>query len=565
MTTLPADNTPHRTDASPATANASAPQRPARAGLFSHLRQDLPASLVVFLVALPLCLGIALASGAPLMAGLVSGIVGGLVVGALSGSHLSVSGPAAGLVVIVVTSIATLGGYEAFLVAVVMAGALQWLFGRLGAGNIGACFPTPVIKGMLAAIGLLLIIKQLPVAFGFQSTEHALRFLPSAADGFDAVRHLSGAVTVSAAVTAAGALAILFAWDTAFVKRLPVVGRLPGPLVAVLWGVAYHAAALATEPSAALADEQRVALPQVDSLAGLWSQFATPDWSALANPQVYTVAVTLAFVASLETLLSLEATDRLDPLKRVAPPNRELRAQGVGNMVAGLLGGLPITAVIVRSSANVQAGARTRLSAILHGLLLLASLLFLAEFLEWIPLAALAAVLLHTGYKLAKPSLVMDTWRQGWGVFIPFAVTVAAILATDLLIGILIGLASSMLFVIESNTRGALSMVSEGSVHLLRLNKDVSFFSRATLRGYLARVQEGDALVIDGSDCRFLDRDIRETLEDFIAHAEERGIHVERRSMPGAAPDAGLSGAVGMSGLVALLRPRPRAAATAAR
>ncbi|WP_053845680.1 SulP family inorganic anion transporter [Paracidovorax avenae] len=553
-------STPHL-QAAPAAAStpSSSPAAHAPRGLFAHVRQDAPASLVVFLVALPLCLGIALASGVPLMAGLVSGIVGGLVVGALSGSHLSVSGPAAGLVVIVVGSIASLGSYPAFLTAVVLAGVLQWVLGRLHAGKIGACFPAAVIKGMLAAIGLLLIIKQLPVAFGFQSTEHAMRTVPSAADTFDAARHLFGSVSVGATVIAAGALAILFAWDTAFVKRLPVLGRLPGPLVAVVWGVGCHAAALAAHPSAALTEAQRVALPDVHSLAGLWAQFSTPDWSALANPQVYTVALTLAFVASLETLLSLEATDRLDPMKRVAPPNRELRAQGIGNIVAGLLGGLPITAVIVRSSANVQAGARTRLSAILHGLLLLASLLFLAEFLEWIPLAALAAVLLHTGYKLAKPSLVASVWREGWGVFIPFAVTVGAILATDLLMGILIGLASSMLFVIESNTRGALSMVSDGDMHLLRLNKDVSFFSRASLRGYLSRVHEGQTLVIDGCDCRFLDRDIRETLQDFLAHAEERGIHVECRSLPAATPDSGLGGAVGISGLAALLRPRAAA------
>lgn len=562
--TPPADLHAHPASATPshapATAGASTrgirPHGARAAGLFAHLRQDVPASLVVFLVALPLCLGIALASGVPLMAGLVSGIVGGLVVGALSGSHLSVSGPAAGLVVIVVGAIASLGSYPAFLTAVVLAGALQWVLGRLRAGNIGACFPAPVIQGMLAAIGLLLIIKQLPVAFGFQSTEHALRTVPSAADSLDTARHLFGAASLSATMTAVGALAILFAWDTPFARRLPLIGRLPGPLLAVVWGVGCHAAALATVPAAALTEAQRVNLPEVHSLAGLWSQFAAPDWTALADPRVYTVAITLALVASLETLLSLEATDRLDPLKRVAPPNRELRAQGIGNIVAGLLGGLPITAVIVRSSANVQAGARSRLSAILHGLLLLASLLFLAEFLEWIPLAALAAVLLHTGYKLAKPALVRAAWRAGWGVFIPFAVTVGAILATDLLMGILIGLASSMLFVIESNTRGALSMLTDGRMHLLRLNKDVSFFSRATLRGYLSRVREGDALVIEGSDCRFLDRDIRETIQDFLAHAQERGIQVECRSLPGQVPEAGLSGAVGMAGLLALLRPR---------
>lgn len=501
-------------------------------GLLGHWRNDVPAGLVVFLVALPLCLGIALASGVPLLAGLVSGIVGGLVVAWLSGSQLSVSGPAAGLVVIVVDAIVKLGSFEAFLVAVVIAGALQWLFGRLQAGDIGACFPSPVIKGMLAAIGLILILKQLPVAFGFASGEQAMRLVPSTIDGFDDLGRLVGAVTGSAVIIAAGALAILFAWDSPWAKRLPLIGRLPGPLLAVLWGIAYQAIALATEPSVALPDSQRVALPEGDSLGALWSQLASPDWSALARPEVYTIAFTLAVVASLETLLSLEAGDRLDPLKRVAPPNRELQAQGVGNVLAGLLGGLPITAVIVRTSANIQSGARTRLSAVFHGVLLLASVLFLSEFLQWVPLAALAAVLLHTGFKLAKPAMIAAVWREGWSAFVPFAVTVGAILATDLLIGILIGLACSMLFLIQANTRGALTMISDGNVHLMRLSKDVSFFSKATLRRYLDRVKPGHSLVIDGCNCGFMDRDIREALDDFVAHAEERGVHVELRSMP---------------------------------
>ena len=497
-----------------------------------HLRHDLPAGVVVFLVALPLCLGIALASGVPLLAGLVSGVVGGLVVAALSGSQLSVSGPAAGLVVIVVNAIATLGSFEAFLVAVVLAGVLQWVFGRLRAGDIGACFPSPVIKGMLAAIGLLLIIKQLPVAFGFASTPHMLEAVPRDAEALDTMALVLDSVSEAAVLVAGGALAILFLWDLPAVKRLPVVGKLPGALLAVLWGVACQGFMRSVMPAEALVEHQLVSLPKVDGLGSLLSQLASPDWSALANPQVYTVALTLAVVASLETLLSLEAADRLDPLKRVAPPNRELQAQGVGNIVAGLLGGLPITAVIVRSSANIQAGARTRLSAMLHGVLLLVSVLLLVELLRWIPLAALAAVLLHTGWKLAKPAIALAAWRQGPAMFAPFAVTVAAILATDLLMGILIGLVASMLFVIHANTRGALSITSRERAHLLQLSKDVSFFSKATLRRYLERVQPGHSLIIDGARCRFLDRDIREALDDFIEHARERHIEVELRSMP---------------------------------
>lgn len=499
---------------------------------FRHLRHDLPAGVVVFLVALPLCLGIALASGVPLLAGLVSGVVGGLVVAALSGSQLSVSGPAAGLVVIVVNAIATLGSFDAFLVAVVLAGALQWVFGRLRAGDLGACFPSSVIKGMLSAIGVLLIIKQLPVAFGFASTPQMLQGVPDDTQALDAMALVLDSVSEGAVAVALGALAILFLWDQPFVKRLPVIGRLPGALLAVLWGVGCQAFLRSAMPADALVEHQLVSLPAVDGWGSLLSQLASPDWSALSNPQVYTVAVTLAVVASLETLLSLEAADRLDPLKRVAPPNRELQAQGVGNIVAGLLGGLPLTAVIVRSSANIQAGARTRLSAMLHGVLLLASVLLLVELLRWIPLAALAAVLLHTGYKLAKPAIVVAAWRQGPAAFVPFAVTLAAILATDLLMGILMGLATSMLFVIHANTRGALSITSREHAHLLQLSKDVSFFSKATLRRCLERVQPGHSLIIDGARCRFIDRDIREALDDFVAHARERHIEVELRSLP---------------------------------
>lgn len=517
---------------------SSSPGAASRGLSLRHLRHDLPAGVVVFLVALPLCLGIALASGVPLLAGLVSGVVGGLVVAALSGSQLSVSGPAAGLVVIVVNAIATLGSFEAFLVAVILAGVLQGLFGLLRAGDIGACFPSPVIKGMLAAIGLLLIIKQLPVAFGFASTPHMLEGVPRDAQALDAMALVLDSVSEAAVAVAAGALLILFLWELPAVKRLPVVGKLPGALLAVLWGVGCQAFFRAAMPSEALVEHQLVSLPKVDGVGSLLGQLASPDWSALANPQLYTVAVTLAVVASLETLLSLEAADRLDPLKRVAPPNRELQAQGVGNVVAGFLGGLPITAVIVRSSANIQAGARTRLSAMLHGVLLLASVLLLVELLRWIPLAALAAVLLHTGYKLAKPAIALAAWRQGAAMFVPFAVTVAAILATDLLMGILIGLVASMLFVIHANTRGALSITSRERAHLLQLSKDVSFFSKATLRRYLERVQPGDSLIIDGARCRFVDRDIREALDDFIAHARERHIEVELRSMPPVAAPA---------------------------
>lgn len=510
---------------------AVAPAAPRPAWL-AHLSHDLPAGVVVFLVALPLCLGIALASGVPLLAGIVSGVIGGLVVATLSGSQLSVSGPAAGLVVIVVDAIATLGSFDAFLVATVLAGALQWAFGRLRAGDLAGCFPSSVIKGMLAAIGVILIVKQLPVALGFTSAEQALRLVPADPAALAGWQAALGGVSEGAVVVVLGALALLVVWERPAVKRVPVLGKLPGPLLAVLWGVAYQRVAQATEPSAALGAAQRVALPEVGSLGALMAQLPSPDWSALARPELYTIALSLAVVASLETLLSLEATDKLDPRKRVAPPNRELQAQGVGNMLAGALGGLPITAVIVRSSANVQAGAQTRLSAVVHGVLLLVSVLFLAGVLRWIPLAALSAILLHTGFKLAKPALFAATWRQGLASFVPFAVTLGAILVTDLLVGILIGLASGMLIVVHANTREALSITSRDGTHLLRLCKDVTFLSKPTLRRYLDRVQPGEALLVDGSRCRFMDRDIREALDDFAAHAAVRGIEVDLRALP---------------------------------
>lgn len=501
-----------------------------------HLKHDLPAGIVVFLVALPLCLGIALASGVPLMAGLISGVIGGLVVAWLSGSQLSVSGPAAGLVVMVINAIAVLGSFEALLTAVVLAGVLQIAFGRLRAGGLGACFPSSVINGMLAAIGIMLIVKQLPVAFGFASAGQALGHVPNHAQSLGAWREAFGAVTSNALVVAAVSLALLFAWDSPRVKRLPLLGRLPGPLLVVIWGVGWHAITRFVDPASALADHQRVALPAIDSMASLFGQLRSPDWSALARPELYSIAIGLAVVASLETLLSLEAADKLDPLKRAAPPNRELQAQGVGNIIAGMIGGLPLTAVIVRTSANIQAGARSPMSAVVHGVLLLASVLFLASALSWLPLAALSAILLHTGYKLAKPKLLLVAWKQGYAGFVPFVVTLGAILATDLLIGILVGLACSMLFVIHANTRGALSITSRGEAHLLQLTKDVSFFSKSTLRHYLGRVKPGQALVVDGSRCVFIDRDIREALDDFTAHAAERGITVELRSMPARPP-----------------------------
>ncbi len=499
-----------------------------------HLGRDIPAGVVVFLVALPLCLGIALASGAPLLSGLLAGVIGGVVVAMLSGSQLSVSGPAAGLVVIVVGAISTLGGFSAFLVAVMLAGMLQIVFAWLRAGDIAALVPSAVIKGMLAAIGLLLIIKQLPVALGLPSSAPLDSRLVDEAGLAEAAQQALGMVSGSNLTVAAVALAILVLWDTDFIRQRRALRALPAPLLAVLWGVLYQRFALHASPDAALAPDHLVQLPAIDGPASLLAELARPDFSALANPDLYVVALTLAIVASLETLLSLEAVDKLDPMRRVAPPNRELYAQGVGNMVAGLLGALPLTAVIVRSSANISAGGRTKVSAVVHGVLLLASVLFLSDLLRWIPLAALSAILLHVGYKLAKPALFVEAWRKGPAQALPFVVTIAAILATDLLFGIAIGMAVGIAFTLRHHAQSAITLTRYEDCYLLRLHKDVSFFHKAHLRRHLAKVEAGGKLIIDATRCERIDHDIEETLTDFQRAARVAGIDVTLRT-PGPA------------------------------
>jgi len=367
-----------------------------------HLKHDAPASIAVFLVALPLCLGIAMASGAPLAAGLIAGIIGGLIVSWASGSQLSVSGPAAGLTVIVFTAIETLGSYEAFLLSVVLAGILQIIMGYLRAGVIGAFFPSSVIKAMLSAIGLILIIKQIPHAIGydvsFEGDDSYMR--ETASSSFHELFDSFSAISPGATIISVVALAILILWDTQKMRQFSFVRRVPGALLAVIWGVIFNVFALDMFPNLCVEGEHLVSLPILSDLNTFSKLFTYPDFSIVSNPQVYVVAITLAIIASLETLLSLEAVNKLDPLKRIAPTNRELKAQGLGNILSSLIGGLPITSVIVRSSANVHAGGVTRISAFLHALWLLVSVLFLAEFLNMIPLAALAAILLHIGYKL---------------------------------------------------------------------------------------------------------------------------------------------------------------------
>jgi carbonic anhydrase/SulP family sulfate permease len=494
------------------------------------LGKDLLAGLVVFLVALPLCLGIALASGAPLMSGLVAGVVGGLVVGALSTSPVSVAGPAAGLAAIVAGQIQSLGSFDAFLVAVMIAGLIQIVLGKLRGGGIANFVPNNVIKGLLVAIGLLLILKQLPHLLGHDTDyEGDESFLQRDGDNtFTAIVTAWQRLLPGAALVGFVALGVLLWWEN--IKRKPL--PLPGSLVAVLVGTLLSEILAATGSSWAIAPSHLVAVPVLGeggrSLADLLHM---PDWSRVLDPAVWLAGLTLAAVASLETLLNLEATEKLDPLRRPVSPDRELMAQGCGNLLAGLLGGLPVTSVIVRSSVNVNAGGRTRRATMFHAALLLVAVLVLAPWINHIPLSALAAVLIVTGFKLAHPGIVVGKWRAGWVQFAPFAVTVLAIVFTDLLIGVVVGLFVSLSFVFARNLRGGFRVVQEshiaGTVHRIELGTQVSFLNRGRLLSLLMRYRRGDHVAIDARSSEYIDTDLLSLIREFAEEsAPARGIKV---------------------------------------
>ncbi len=492
--------------------------------------RDLVAGLVVFLVAIPLCLGIALASGAPLQSGLISGIVGGLVVGALSGSHISVSGPAAGLAAVVVAQIRDLGSFEAFLGAVVLAGLFQVAIGLLRGGMLANFFPGNVIRGLLAAIGILLILKQIPHLVGDDSdSEGEMSFFqPDGENTFSELLKATELFQPGAALVGLSCLALLILWPKSPLARTPV----PAPLGAVLLGVLLNETFAALGTGLEIAASHLVAVPVIGENGVTWSNvLAAPDWSLLLSPAVLMAGVTLGLVASLETLLNLEATDRLDPLRRASPPNRELLAQGVGNFVSGCLGGLPVTSVIVRSSVNAQSGGRTRLATLTHGALLLVSVALLPQLLNRIPLSALAAILVITGFKLASPKLFREMWRGGHTQFVPFAATVVAIVFSDLLLGVLIGLTVSMLFILSRNLRRGFHQVTEdhigGVVHRIELSPQTSFLNRGQLAMRFADLKEGEHVLIDARLCDYVDPDILLMIREFIEEeAPARGIHV---------------------------------------
>ena len=504
-----------------------------RGGLLAHARADFPASLVVFLVALPLCLGVALASGAPLLSGVVAGVVGGLVVGAVSRSPLMVSGPAAGLTAIVVSGIGTVGGFSRFLPAVVLGGLLQILLGAARAGVVAYYIPSSVIKGMLAAIGLTLILKQVPHAVGYDADyEGDFTFLESSGrTTFSALGDALAHIQPGAVMVALVGLAVLALWPRTPFARVRVF---PAPLAVVVIGVAINEVLRTLAPALTIRTSHLVHLP-TDGPGALASQLARPDWTALGDHRVWMLALTIGIVASLESLLSLEATNKLDPWKREVPGNRELIAQGFGNVCSGLLGGLPVTGVIVRSSANVDAGARTRLSTLAHGLWLLVAVVGLPLLLNRVPLAALAAVLLFTGYKLAQPSLWQAAWRIGPSHFAPFAITIVAILLTDLLVGIAIGLVVGVAFILYDHLRRpVLQIVSPHGAVLTRymLPDHLTFLDKANIAATLEALPPSTRVELDGRNTRRFDYDALEALLAFRATARARGIDYRLVGVP---------------------------------
>ena len=493
------------------------------------LARDLIAGLVVFLVAIPLCLGIALASGAPPIAGVIAGAVGGIVVGLLSGSHISVSGPAAGLTAIVLAEIQRLGSFEAFLAALVLSGVLQIVLGLLRAGRLANYFPTNVIKGLLAAIGVILIMKQLPHLVGHDPDfEGEMAFQqPDGQTSFSELWASLTHVQPGAALIGVLSLVLLMVWDATALKKSIV----PAPLVVVVLGSLLNELFGRMGWSLAIDASHLVNVPAINGLGSAAQLLTWPDFSAFGNPALYVGAATLAVVASLETLLNLEATDKLDPQKRVSPPNRELFAQGAGNVLCGLIGGMPVTSVIVRSSVNANAGAATRRSAIFHGLLLVVSVLFFAKALNTIPLSALAAILVVTGIKLAKPALFRQMYFAGRSQFIPFLATILAIVFTDLLTGIVIGLLISACFILYSNLRRGFHLVKEthvsGPVTRIELANQITFLNRAALAEALSRFDRGDHVVLDARTTDYIDPDIVGIIQEFrYEQAPARGITV---------------------------------------
>lgn len=496
--------------------------------LRNYWSTDFPSSVVVFLVALPLCLGIALASGAPLFSGLLAGIIGGVVVGALSGSPLSVSGPAAGLTSIVAASILDLGSYPAFLLCVVLAGLFQIIMGFLKAGAIGHFFPASVIKGMLAGIGLILILKQIPHAVGYDvDFEGDESFFQS--DGrntFSEILEAWNFLTPGAMIIALLSIVLMILWDSNLLKRYKFFRIVPGPLGVVIMGILLNFL-FNSIPYLLIGEKHMVTVPLLSESEGLASFFVFPDFSMWQNSKIYYIAITIAIVASLETLLSVEACDKMDPDRRLTPLNRELKAQGTANFISGLLGGLPVTSVIVRSSTNINSGARTKASAISHGVILLLAVLIIPKVLQLIPLACLAGILIVIGFKLTKPEQYKNMYSKGMSQFLPFITTVLAVTFTNLLQGVFMGILVAVFFILRTSSKQAIIMVNDGNNYFLRFTKDVSFLNKSNLRSKLQAIPNDSQVMIDGSQSHFVDADIKEMIEDFKQEGRAKKIQVD--------------------------------------
>jgi len=499
-----------------------------------HFKDDIPASIVVFLVAMPLCLGIAMVSGAPPLAGLISGIIGGVIVGALSGSPLGVSGPAAGLAIIVLNAINDLGSFEIFLVAIILAGVIQLVMGFLRAGLIAYFFPSSVIHGMLAGIGIIIFLKQIPHAFGYDKVpEGDLGF--DQIDGhniFSELSYMFETISPGVVIVSFVSVLVLIIWETKLFKQLKFTKLIQGPLVVVILG-SILGMLFSSNTQLMIDSEHFVKVPVASSAQDFYGNFRLPNFqAALTNIDVYVTAVIIAVVASLETLLCVEASDKQDDLKRITPTNRELKAQGIGNIVSGFIGGLPITQVIVRSSANQQSGGKTKAATIIHGFLLLVSIIAIPKVLNLIPYGVLAAILFVVGYKLAKPSLFKKMYKQGWGQFMPFIITIAMMVFTnDLLIGITFGFAVAIFIILRNNFKIPYQLKKENlkGKHKIKisLSQDITFLNKASIQKSLNEIPDGTHVTIDASRNHFIHFDVLEIIEDFKISAKVRKISVE--------------------------------------
>ena len=504
-----------------------------KTGIFYSFKTDLSASLVVFLVAVPLCLGIALASGAPLFAGIISGIIGGIIVGSISGSAVGVSGPAAGLTVIVLSAINDLETYPIFLAAVVIGGIIQILLGIGKAGIIGYYFPSSVIKGMLSAIGIIIILKQIPHAFGYDADpEGDLEFFQPDGENtfselFTMLNHISGGAIIIFLIS----MVILILWEQKFMKNIKAFQIIQGPLVAVTSGILVNLIFKGTDFYVDIS--HMVNLPVAGTINEFFHQFTFFDPSSIFRKDVLIIGGTIAVVGSLETLLCVEATDKLDSQKRITPTNRELIAQGIGNTFSGMIGGLPVTQVIVRSSANIQSGGKTKLSAIMHGVLLLVCVVFIPNVLNLIPLSCLAAILIVVGFKLAKPTIFKEMYLSGKYEFLPFIVTIVGIIFTDLLIGIILGLVVGIFQILFNNFKNPYVMktVEENGEKkmYLELSESLTFLSKATMIETISHIPDNSNIVIDASKSHFIHPDIIEIIEDFKKNANYRNIKLETK------------------------------------